>query len=834
MTATLSPPNPTIDKIRRILTPASFARAASGGRWKQAPHLTLIDRLVTDAITKGGGRILITLPPRHGKSQMISQYLPAWFVGTYPRKNLILASYEADFAATWGAKARNLLEEYGEWFNVEVNSSSRAIQRWNTSLGGGMFTTGVGGPMTGKGADCLAAGTMIATIHGDVDIQALVKGRQRPLVWAYDHHAGRAVLRRVLATREVNADVLYEVRTAGGRVIRATGDHRFFICGRGYTAAKDLRAGDRLIAQPQKQNMQQVRQAKNRPRQDVPRLLPVGSQHRRAAHVRLLRGEIHATGLRPAEDAETRAQRRVLLQGVQSVASRRQESASLRNVPPACGEETLSILQQGVPAEAVNVDAAVRLVQGDVSAEVMADSILHTKVCERSARRSDEGIGEFAFQDGHELLEALPRNAADHQVPRRLPLYCVRRGGASAHVATQGETEVEVEFGHSPRERSTKRQPAGESRHTLRHVSCSSSQVDGDTVSVVRRLRTRGEPVYDIQVEGCRNFFANGVLVHNCLIIDDPVKNREQADSVTYREKTWDWWTSTAYTRLEPGATVIGLQTRWHEDDWAGRVIRDMRDGGEQWTVVNIPAIAEDDDPLGRQPGESLWPARFDEAALNRIRRAIGPYDWASLYQQRPAPREGGMFHRDWFKIIHGDALPKKFDRLVRYYDRAATQDGGDYSVGILMGVAGGKYYILDMVRGQWSAGVREKRVMETAAIDRKYFRDRVKHYLEQEPGSGGKQAAEVDAARLSRAGYRVGLDRVDSKKEFRAEPFAAAAERGDVYVLADTWNGYSVALRDFFDELTVFPNGIHDDIVDAASGAYNKLVNRKRMLTGL
>lgn len=317
------------------------------------------------------------------------------------------------------------------------------------------------------------------------------------------------------------------------------------------------------------------------------------------------------------------------------------------------------------------------------------------------------------------------------------------------------------------------------------------------------------------------------------MIIDDPIKNREQADSETYREKTWDWWTSTAYTRLEPGATVVGVQTRWHEDDWAGRIIKDVALGGEPWTVVNIPAIAEEDDPLGRAVGEALWRERYDEAALARIRRAIGPYDWASLYQQRPAPREGGMFRRDWFKLISGDKLPKEFARLARYWDRAATEGGGDYSVGILIGRAHGKYYVLDMRRGQWSAGTRERHAHEAAATDRKYFKHKVKHWLEQEPGSGGKQAAEVDAARLSRAGYRVGVDRVDQKKEFRAEPFAAAAERGDVYVLSDTWNGYSVDLQAFFDELTIFPNGTHDDITDAASGAYNKLVQGKSMATG-
>lgn len=136
------------------------------------------------------------------------------------------------------------------------------------------------------------------------------------------------------------------------------------------------------------------------------------------------------------------------------------------------------------------------------------------------------------------------------------------------------------------------------------------------------------------------------------LIIDDPFKNAEDANSPTMRQKVWDWFTSTAYTRLEPDGAVVLTLTRWHDDDLAGRLIRQMgTEDGEQWEILNLPAIAESPhDPLGREVGQALWPTRFDVSALTRIKKAVGTYDWNALYQQRPQDLMGGAFKANWFK----------------------------------------------------------------------------------------------------------------------------------------------------------------------------------------
>lgn len=125
----------------------------------------------------------------------------------------------------------------------------------------------------------------------------------------------------------------------------------------------------------------------------------------------------------------------------------------------------------------------------------------------------------------------------------------------------------------------------------------------------------------------------------NLMIIDDPTKNREEAESVTIRNKNWDWFTSTAMTRVEPGGSVIVVHTRWHDDDLIGRLAKDRG-----WEYVNLPAIAQKNDPLGRRPGATLWPSRWPLKELKARRQEVGEYDWASMFQGMPRPKGGRLF----------------------------------------------------------------------------------------------------------------------------------------------------------------------------------------------
>jgi predicted phage terminase large subunit-like protein len=294
----------------------------------------------------------------------------------------------------------------------------------------------------------------------------------------------------------------------------------------------------------------------------------------------------------------------------------------------------------------------------------------------------------------------------------------------------------------------------------------------------------------------------------NLIVIDDPIRRREDAESEAYREKTWDWYTDDLYNRLEPGAPLILVMTLWHEDDIGARAV--AAEPG-RWTVLRLPAISDE--------GAALWPDRYPVASLERIRDVMaqneGLRSWEALYQQNPTPREGSVFDVSELRYVDAASVPKDLARC-RAWDLAATGGGGDYTAGVLMGRGSdGLTYVLDVVRGQWESAERNRRMKLTAEQDGPSVRVR----LPQDPGQAGKE----QAGALTRmfAGYPVRVLPVSGDKAVRADPFAAQVGAGNVRLLRGTWNAA------FVEELRAFPAGRHDDMVDAAADAFNDLVPR-------
>ena len=145
------------------------------------------------------------------------------------------------------------------------------------------------------------------------------------------------------------------------------------------------------------------------------------------------------------------------------------------------------------------------------------------------------------------------------------------------------------------------------------------------------------------------------------LIVDDPIKDREESNSETVRRNLQEWFASVAYTRLMPGGAIVLVQTRWHEDDLAGWLLREH--AGDGWQVVSFPAMAESDETF-RRAGEPLWPQRFSLEALQQIRQAVGSATWESLYQQRPVVAQGGLFKREWWRFYANGRLVRESFRV--------------------------------------------------------------------------------------------------------------------------------------------------------------------------
>lgn len=289
------------------------------------------------------------------------------------------------------------------------------------------------------------------------------------------------------------------------------------------------------------------------------------------------------------------------------------------------------------------------------------------------------------------------------------------------------------------------------------------------------------------------------------IIIDDLFKNAEEAASLTIRNKVWDWYQSTLLTRLHPGGSIILINTRWHTDDLSGRLLAQEAD---EWTVINLPAIAEENDALGRQPGDPLWPEWYSLETLYEIKHSITSYFWNALYQQHPFDKSGGLFQPEWFKII--DDYPKDC-RMVRFWDFAASEGRGDYSSGALVGVKNGMCYIIDIDRFQGSPATVENRLVLAATTDGKEVPVR----WEEEPGSSGKHMSD-HLTRNVLFGWSASGIRSTGSKEIRALPLSSLAEMGNVYLVRGLWN------KAFLDEAQVFPMGEHDDQVDSVCGGFN------------
>jgi predicted phage terminase large subunit-like protein len=287
------------------------------------------------------------------------------------------------------------------------------------------------------------------------------------------------------------------------------------------------------------------------------------------------------------------------------------------------------------------------------------------------------------------------------------------------------------------------------------------------------------------------------------LICDDPIKNAEEAHSKLVRDQVWDWWTSTAYTRLEPNGAAIVIQTRWHQDDLCGRILKQAEDGGEQWRILKLPAIGSD--------GAALWPERYSTDDLKRIKSTIGSYYFSALYQQEPIPDGGEFIQRDWLPIV--DEYPVGC-RTVRYWDTANSMDG-DWTVGVLMGESAGIYYVIDAARMQCSWKQRNDIIRQTAELDATKCRNH-QLWVEAQRGDSGGQVADIFTREFAKFGLR--MDRPNQDKMTRARPWQAQCEAGNVKLVRGKWNSA------YIDVVVSFPHGEHDDDVDASSGAFNKL----------
>ena len=295
-------------------------------------------------------------------------------------------------------------------------------------------------------------------------------------------------------------------------------------------------------------------------------------------------------------------------------------------------------------------------------------------------------------------------------------------------------------------------------------------------------------------------------------LIDDPIKGRAEAQSKRTRDKVWNWLIDDFFTRFSEEAGMIFTMTRWHVDDPISRFLERF----PRSRVVRFPAIAIKDEKYRKQ-GEPLFPEHKSLEFLLERKQAMTIGSWEALYQQNPIVVGGEIFPVE--KMVHAPKPgPKECKRTVRYWDKAGTEKGGAFTSGVRMHELkdNGGFIISDVRHGQWSYNEREIRIRQTCESDNAEFPG-CKTWIEQEPGSGGKESAERSIANLK--GYHAAADKVTGAKEVRAEPYAAQCQGGNVRIVAADWNA------SFLDEHESWPNGKYKDQVDAAAGSFAKLI---------
>ncbi len=280
------------------------------------------------------------------------------------------------------------------------------------------------------------------------------------------------------------------------------------------------------------------------------------------------------------------------------------------------------------------------------------------------------------------------------------------------------------------------------------------------------------------------------------LVIDDPVKNAEEANSQLYRDKVWDWYRTVARTRLQPGGAIVLVMTRWHKDDLAGRLLELARQDSQadQWEVINFRAI---------ENGQALWPERYPLDTLENIKASIGSMAFESLYQGEPTVAEGNIIKREWWRYYRERP---NFSRIIHSWDTAfKSETKNDYSVCTIWGEGQTGYYLLDVWRQRVEFPELKRAVISF------YDRDRPAAVVVEDKASGQSLIQELKRdTKIPVLPFKV-----DSDKTARVNAVTPLIEADRVFLPEHAnW------LSDFIEELSAFPSGEHDDQVDSMSQA--------------
>lgn len=737
---------------------------------------------VGEACAKGGARIMIHKPPQHGGSHLLAQRLPAWLLGIDPTHRVKICCYNIQKAEDHGQVVTNIVRDeiYRELFPDTAIPKVTPRNMWSTyqrrSLRDGQpsfHCIGLESGFTGLGVDCLPGHAVVLTDIGYLDIATIHQLKYRGNVIGFEN--GRVVARPITGSRKKSSNKgLVRVRTKGGKSIECTPDHKIFTFNRGYVPAGALVKGDRLAVEGGN-GLHSLWE-------------PVCNLSRRC------------------EEGENAWVRRcLLLCGLLSQASRSKERASLHSLRRKHAEEKGGEVLPGLPT-ACNKEGSTKLsgVRGKVSEDQIR--VLLKGMREQGAFRENGWFKEPAIQ-GREVLRGAVRQ--DEAV-------CAREGQGVCSLRGVGcKSEGEEHHPYSSYRRRPGKQRCEQPDCAVRIVPFEAPL--HDTVELVERAREGVVEVYDIGVESCHNFFADGILVHNCLIIDDPYASYADALSDSFNRAIEMFWRGTAKPRLNEKTNVVVMYHRYTEWDFVSW-LRNEAD----WTELRYAAICDDptEDPIGRQKGELLSP-RFTKEWYEDQEKT-SPTQFAALFQGKPVPEGGGMLKPHFFNVIKPDAVPPLETFTNRHEDNhlkikilavdlaVSDQPGADYTVAMPVGMdTRGNLYFWEPFRERcdWPRG--RSMILTTA------LRHSITRLIVEEVAQGKGLIANL---REEAKGCVIVGAKPDTRKAVRFSEWMPLLEQGKLFLVNETPHEEPKWIQDLFLEARAAPNGKHDDILDCIS----------------
>ena len=550
--------------------------------FKRPSHIQTILKALFKIHTGEMKRLIVTLPPRHGKSMLISKLFPAWYLANNPNTNLIFSTYGQELADDFGRYVRNVYmqDSFNHIFpNIKLSQDSSSAKKFSLNNNSTYFAVGAGGPITGRGGDCVVKETMILTHIGYYTIEEICKDFEKYKVYSFDHNNRRFRYKPINAYVKKNVSRLLHIETESGRELKCTYEHKILKANYQYVEAGFLIVGDRICIINENHNLK--------------------------------------------------------FDKIKSI---------------------------------------------------------------------EKMFGEF--------------------------------------------------------------------------------------------------DVYDIEVDNLHNYIANHIIVHNCIIIDDIIKNRQDANSPTIKKNIIDWYNSTLYTRLSPNGRLVIVNTRWAEDDLVGYLLNKEPD---QWNVINMPAISEE--------GTALWPERWGIEKLNQIKSSIGSFEFASLYQQTPVPSEGAIIKKEWIRTYR--ELPYVKNYSWSWDTAIKVGQENDYSVGQLWAECENGYYLVDMVREKLEYPDLRR------AVQSLYNKYKSSEIIIEDKASGQQVIQDLKRmGNLPVIGVIPGKQMPTTKLE-RMQLVSPIFEAGKVFIPeVEKWSW------DFIHEMVIFPQGKHDDICDATTQYLARKIN--------